>query len=338
MLSDIVNGSGIPLVERLKLPWHFLVASYLARQLMLQNIQHLHIHFAHTPTSVGMYGAMMAGIRYSFMGHANDLFQRAALLKEKVERSAFSACISHHNKRWLSERGCDESKLHIVRCAIDTGQYSFRFLERSEGPLNIVSVARLVEKKGIIYLIEALDELRRGGVEFRCRIVGDGPLYEELAHAVSSRGLEEEVELTGSLQQEEIQDMLREAHVFVLPCIVDSQGDQDGIPVALMEAMALGVPVISTPVSGIPELIESESSGLLVQPKDSLGLAEAIARMDRDDQLRAHLAEGARSKIESEFDLSHNVEKLYQLITDALNRFPETTSKERPAATESGSE
>ncbi|MFP4174031.1 MAG: glycosyltransferase family 4 protein, partial [Candidatus Hydrogenedentota bacterium] len=126
MFSDMIKGSSGPPLERLKLPWHFLAGCYLARQLMLQNIQHLHIHFAHTPTSVGMYGAMMAGIPYSFMGHANDLFQRAALLKEKVRRSAFSACISYHNKQWLCERGCDESKLHIVRCGIDTTQYSFR--------------------------------------------------------------------------------------------------------------------------------------------------------------------------------------------------------------------
>ncbi|MFP4173753.1 MAG: glycosyltransferase, partial [Candidatus Hydrogenedentota bacterium] len=112
------------------------------------------------------------------------------------------------------------------------------------------------------------------------------------------------------------------AHVFVLPCIVDSQGDQDGIPVALMEAMALGVPVISTPVSGIPELIESESSGLLVQPKDSAGLAEAIARIDRDDPLRAHLAKGGRTKIESEFELSDNAARLHQLITRSADGYP----------------
>lgn len=262
-----------------------------------------------------MYAAGMAGIPYSFTAHANDIFVRPVALREKVARSAFCACISHFNTRYLTGKGCDPAKLVVVRCGLDSAEYAYTPPAASTGPVRIFSVGRLIEKKGFVPLLGALARVRDAGIAFQCQIVGDGPLMDTLKRRIADLQLDGQVELLGSQPQERVKALLSCATVFALPCIVAQDGDQDGIPVALMEAMALGVPVVSCPVSGVPELIQDGREGLLAPPHDETRLAEALGRLASDTDLRSRLAEAARARIEREFDSHQSAGQLLGLFT-----------------------
>jgi glycosyltransferase involved in cell wall biosynthesis len=303
--------------DRPKLLWHCALGICLARMLRRDGVEHLHAHFGHVPAAITMYAAAHAGIPYSFTVHANDIFVRGVALREKVRRAAFVACISEYNRRFLAERGCDAGRCVIVRCAIDAARFPFDGTPRPEPPL-IYTVCRLVEKKGIPDLLRALAVLKREGTPFRCLVAGDGPLFDETARLRAELGLDDAVELPGALPQERVQALHREGAAFVLPCVEARDGDLDGIPVALMEAMALGTPVVSTGVSGIPELIESGGNGLLAPPHDPEKLAGQLRRLLTEPALRAELARNARATIESRFELGASAERLHGLFEQAV--------------------
>jgi glycosyltransferase involved in cell wall biosynthesis len=307
--------------DRPKVMRHFLLGCYLAKRLRLKGIQHIHAHFAHVPTAIAMYGAMAAGISYSFTAHANDIFVRAMALREKVRRAAFVAVISEYNRRFLADLGCDPRRMHIVRCGIDAE--AFQFAPRSakldaEEPPHIVTVCRMVPKKGIPQLVKALALLRDRGGRFRCTIVGDGPQMGLVRSLVEEQDLGGSVELVGPAPQERVREYLAEADVFVLPCMQAPDGDMDGIPVAYMEAMALGVPVCATAVSGIPELIHHGESGVLASAGDPSTLADALEELLTDADRRARLAQGGRARIEAEFTITRNVDILQELFAQAI--------------------
>lgn len=306
--------------DRPKMLWHFTVACALAERLEADGVRHLHSHFAHVGTAIAMYAAELAGITFSFTNHANDIFQRGAALKEKVARSAFTACISAYNVRFLTNLGCDPAKLHVVRCALNVDEYAYAAPKTSADPPVIFSVGRLIEKKGLEYLIDAVSVLRGGKRKVRCLIAGNGPLLDALQARVAKHELESQVEFLGSQPQERVRELLREADIFALPCVEAHDGDLDGIPVSLMEAMAMGVPVVSTGVSGIPELIHDGKNGLLTQPRDGRSLAAALGRLIDDGSLRESLAAAARQTIETEFEEGVNAKRLQILIDAALAR------------------
>lgn len=309
-------------LDRPKLLWHFFVGTALADELQTRRVDHLHAHFAHVPTAIAMYGALAAGIPYSFTCHANDIFERPTALPQKVARSSFAACISEFNREYLKGLGCDPSRLEVVRCGIDLREYPLRLPRPVSSPARVLAVGRLVEKKGFAYLIEAAHLLQEAGVKVKVEVAGDGPLRHDLESDLSRLGLGERVYLLGSQPQERVRELLTEADVFVLPCVVAADGDQDGIPVSLMEAMALGVPVLSTRVSGIPELIQHDLSGLLVDQRDARCLAESLARLLTDEALRTRLVPSARARIEEEFGLQQNAARLRNHIEAGLR--PET--------------
>ena len=303
--------------DRVKMAWHFVTGCLLARKLEAQDVQHLHAHFAHVPAAVAMYAALLAGISFSFTAHANDLFERGTALREKVGRSAFTAVISEYNRRFLEAQGCNPERIHVVRCGLDTWRYAFRGESPANAPPLLFSVGRFVEKKGFHVLIEALALLRQRNVPFRCLIAGGGPLYETVRAQAEAAGLKDCLEMPGAMPQEHVKETFERAGVFVLPCVVAKSGDRDGIPVALMEAMALGVPVISTNVSGIPELIADGENGLLVPENDSKALANALERSIEDAVLRNTLARRARKTIEEDFNLETIAADLESLFRTA---------------------
>lgn len=307
---DAVVGKAPSITDRLKLFWHLGRACLLAERLRQCGATHVHAHFAHVPTSIAMYAAMLSGKSFSFTAHANDIFERGALLKEKVRRAAFVVCISEYNRLFLIERGCDPARLCVVRCGIDLTDYIRRKPTPRSGPVMILSVGRLVEKKGIGVLVRALRILKARGVAFRCKIVGEGPLGNSIREQIHAASLEDTVELLGSRPQEEVKALFAEADLFVLPCVIAAGGDRDGIPVVLMEAMALGVPVISTAVSGIPELIYDGKNGLLAEAGNSVSLAETITSLIENPALAARLAEEARRTVEADYELARNTAML----------------------------
>lgn len=318
LIRDLTTAEVSNPGDRVKMIWHFCTGCLLASKLRAAGTKHLHAHFAHVPTAIAMHGAGLAGISYSFTAHANDIFERPTALREKVARSGFVACISDYNRRFLTERGCDPDKQVIVRCALDVTKYGFR--ERNidkERPM-LYSVGRLVEKKGIGVLIDALALLKSRGRAFSCRVVGDGPLLEPLRCQVIECGLSDDIEMMGGQPQETVKALFDEADVFVLPCVVAASGDRDGIPVVLMEAMALGVPVVSTTVSGIPELIRSGHNGLLVTPGDVDGLAQALGRLLGNPSETQSFAREARRTIETEFEAKHNAAILWEKMNECI--------------------
>jgi len=300
--------------------YRFLAAARLARILEKHGCQHLHVHFAHVPTDIAMYAARLAGITFSFTSHANDLFERGWLLKEKVARSAQAMTISEYNRRFLVSQGANRDEIAIVRCGVDIGRFDGMVDELENGEIPVIgSLGRLVEKKGFDTLIAAAGILQRSGKVFRIEIAGDGPLKAELLKQAESEGVADRITFLGAVSNDAVPGWLSGLNQFVLACRVDRNGDMDGIPVALMESMAAGIPVISTTVSAILELVENEISGLIVPPAEPEALAVAINSLLDSPEIRSRCIAGGKLKVEGEFSEEVNAEKLSQLFKSILS-------------------
>ena len=310
------DSSTVGLYSRtaLGLFYRFLAACRVASILRQENCCHLHAHFAHVPTDIAMYAASLGGIPFSFTAHANDIFERGYLLSEKISRSAFAITISEFNRDFMGAKGGKPGKIHIVRCGVDSAQFSPASPKPLTPPYLIGTIGRMVEKKGFDTLLHAAALLQKRGVDFRLAIVGGGPLENELHATADKLGLTGVVDFPGPLANAHVPPWLRSLDLFVLPCQQDANGDMDGIPVVLMEAMATGVPVISTRISGLPELISHEREGLLVKPRSAKALAGAITELLFNNDLRASFSTNGRLKVKSEFDLDVNICRLIKLL------------------------
>jgi len=318
---------------RLKSFLHFCVACVWARDLRHQQVSHIHSQWINSCGTVGMYAAWLLSKSFSFTGHAADLFRERCALKDKISRAQFIVCISSFHRDFYIAEGADPDKLMINYCGIDTSQFSPVSITdtdvgKSQGrPLRLLSAARLVEKKGFKYLISACKSLSEKDVDFECVIAGDGPLLNKLKEQIRQHNLADRVSLTGlPLLQEDIPDFMRGGDIYCLPCVWASDGDVDGLPQMLMEAMACGVPVISTRLVGITDLIDDGETGLLAEPNDTHDLAEKIERLISDKSLRDRFASLGREKVESQFDLSNCLEPL-------LNKFRQNIKKHNAKGT-----
>jgi glycosyltransferase involved in cell wall biosynthesis len=283
-------------------------------------LRHIHAHFANVGADVALLAAAVGGPgwRWSFTMHGpTELYDVSWFrLGAKVESAAFVVCISDFARSQLmglvDARHWD--KLTVVRCGVDTTALAARPSDgsRAEGPISVLCVGRLVPVKGQLVLLEAVAELVRGGHDVRVGLVGAGPMHDELAAAARRLGIEERVELTGPLGHPEVLERMRAADVFCLPSFAE------GVPVVLMEAMALGVPVVTTRVMGIPELVEDGVSGLLVAPGSRSELVAALRRLIDDGQLRAALGEAARRRVEAEHDLDRSAAQLRALFAERV--------------------
>ena len=312
-------------------PWHFFEAGYLADILSRSPADHLHAHFASTPTRVAMFTHRLSGIPYSFTAHAKDIYlSDPDTFRVKLEGAWAVVTCTQYNRDFLSKQYgslCD-GKVHCIYHGLDVSQFNFDLSAKADSAEPVIlSVARLVEKKGLGDLIAAADILRRRGRVFQVEIIGSGPLRRTLQAQAERLGLADRVRLPGAQAHEAVCLAYQRASVFALPCIVASNGDRDGIPNVLLEAMASGVPVVSTPVSGIPELVESEVDALLVPPNDPAALAEAIDKLLASQELRESLARAARAKIESSFSLHASADRLLALFGE-----PEHPHVDRNAA------
>ncbi len=302
----------------------FLAVAYAAawaREVRERGIVHVHAHFALHPAVAALAIKRLAGISFSFTGHSYDLYQRQAMLAVKVREASFVVVISRLLRdRFVAPRlsAPDLEKVRIIRCGVDRGVYQLRPNRDQLGTPTILAVARLAKKKGLQDLIDAGGMLRERGIDVECRIAGDGPLRLELQERIDSARLGKVVTLLGAQTEAGILGELNQAAVFVLPSVRTPDGDMEGVPVSLMEAMAVGVPVIATRTGAISELVENGSNGLLVDPGDAAALARAIERMLSDSILTSRLVTCARQKIEAEFDLDRNVAMLDRLLRAAV--------------------
>lgn len=318
LLSDMFK-LGVFSRGALGLGYRFFFSAQLARLLIDNNVQHFHVHFAHVPTDIAMYASKMSGVSFSITAHANDIFERGWLLREKVTRSHFFATISDFNKRYLiDDKQVDANKLCIVRCGVDTRVFSHLQRRVISSPVNIGVIGRLVEKKGIDTLIDAMNVISKTSIDFKLNIAGSGPLEAALKSQVDRYELNSNVIFLGALAHSEVAEFITSLDLFVLPCKKDKNGDMDGIPVVLMEAMMSGVPVISSHISGIPELIINDVTGLLVDPDNVEQLVQAIMKLTENELLQQSLSNEAKNKVEQEFSLLVNAQRLNALFQTAI--------------------
>ena len=227
--------------------------------------------------------------------------------------------ISHHWQRRLIELGCSPDKVIVHPMGIDCGQFQFleRTLDNGE-PVQFISVARLVEKKGIEYAIRAIKLAREQCKNMTYRVIGDGPLRPKLEQLIKALNLQDSVELLGWMNQDEVVAELGRSHIFLAPSVTCGNGDQEGIPVAIMEAMAMGMPVISTHHSGIPELVDDGTSGFLVPERDPEALAVKLVQLAKHPDLWIEMGKAGRQKVEADFNIEQLNRKLAQICEQQL--------------------
>ena len=292
----------------------FFWAAYFIEQFKKTGITHIHAHFALDGAKYAMLISALTSIPYSFTIHAHDIFlkKHAEALVDKFNRAKFVASISRFNKRYIMEHypAVSSDQFRFVHCGIEMDHFPLRDYKEQD-KLNILSTGRLVEQKGFRYLVEACGILKNErGLDFSCNIIGEGVDRAELEEMIKQQNLEGTVHLLGAMEHSFVKELLLESDLFAMPCVVTHDGTMDGIPVALMEAMAVGVPVISTRVSGIPELI-NDRVGKLVDEKDAQGMAQAIAEFARRSHSdRIKMGQEARKVIDQEFNSATEAARL----------------------------
>jgi glycosyltransferase involved in cell wall biosynthesis len=289
----------------------------LACQVRLNGIDHLHAHFATSATTVARLAASFANVPYTFTAHAKDIFHESVQsedLHRKFRDAAAIVTVSDYNVEFLRQAyGAVADRTQRIYNGLDLER--FPYSDPTDRPPRIVSVGRLIEKKGFSDLIEACAVLADRGCQFTCQIVGTGELESALRSQIASLGLESVVELMGPRPQNEMLTLVQGGAVFAAPCVVGEDGNRDGLPTVLLEAMALGTPCVSTDVTGIPEVLQDEITGLQVPQHDPCALADAIERLLTDRELRARLAVQARRQIEAKFNSQHNAALLRQIFS-----------------------
>jgi glycosyltransferase involved in cell wall biosynthesis len=303
----------------------FAQAGYLVeRHLRREPAAHLHAHFAHGPCTTALFASELSGTPFSFTAHAKDVFvQEEAFLREKLERASFAVTCTDFNRERLAG-ACPTARLHCIYHGVDLGRFRARLaaLPRAaarRAPPRILAVGRLVPKKGFPTLLLALGRLAGRGLACHCVIVGSGPQRRELEALVHELGIEDRVEFLGPMTQSELLAHYESADCVALACQVQEDGDRDGIPNVLVEAAAMGVPVVSTRISGIPELVVDGVTGLLVPPGDPEALADALARVLRDGGLAEALARAGRARVQELYDLGRNTARLGAIFRGALS-------------------
>ncbi|OLC07093.1 MAG: colanic acid biosynthesis glycosyltransferase WcaL [Gemmatimonadetes bacterium 13_1_40CM_70_11] len=294
-------------------------AAALACEVQRRAIRHLHAHFASAAATVTRLASRFARVPYTFTAHAKDIFHESVRpddLRRKLGDAAATITVSDYNRDYLTlTYGPTAARVDRVYNGVDLEQFPYESPERR--PPRIASVGRLVEKKGLADLVEACDMLRHRVRAFHCEIIGTGPLELALRALIQRRGLEEHVRLLGPRPRSEVIELIRSAAVLAAPCVIGSDGDRDGLPTVLVEAMALGTPCVSTDVTGIPELLQSGESGLVVPQHDLRALAAALERLLTDPGLRVRLAARARRRVEAEFDVRRTAARLRAIFHQA---------------------
>lgn len=274
----------------------------------------LHAHFANDAAVLARYLGRLTDLPYRLTAHAYDLYQDPFLLERNLRHATRILTVSDANRAFLEERlraaKLDGTPVEVVRCGIDLDAFAYRDPGPSGTRARLLCAARLVAKKGHAVLFEALARLRAGGIDAVLDLAGDGPLEPALRERAARPDLSGAVRFLGTVAHETIRESMRASDVVALASCVAADGDRDGIPVALMEAMALGVPVVSTPVSGIPELVVP-GAGRLAPPDDPEALAHAIrATIEAPRDALIAQTRAARARVEAEFDLKRVAERL----------------------------
>ena len=299
----------------------FLRAGYIAPLLRRFDIGHVHAHFASTAGAVALHLHRLTGVSYSLTAHAKDIYRHDVdrrKLAAKLDAARFAVTVSDYNARYLS-RIAPSSRIVRIYNGLDLERFAPNGRVTTAPPL-VLAVGRLVEKKGFDVLVHAFALLRDRGVAARCKIVGKGEREGDLRALIAKLELGEEVELVGPRTNEQLLELYGAASVVVVPSVVGADGNREGLPVVLTEAMALGIPVVATDVTGIPELVHVGRTGLLAPQGDARALADRLRQALEVPVRAAALASAGRERIVEAFNLHTNVAQLRTLFEEALGR------------------
>lgn len=282
-------------------------------------LRQVHAHHANVASDVAMLAQRLAGRLsgehrpWSFTLHGPTELADVSghNLQRKAERADAVICISFYARAQVMGllAPVHWPKLQLVRCGVEPEAFASRDRAEPSASFSVLTVARLEPRKGVAVLLDALERLRADGLDIRLTIAGDGPDRVALEAVVARRGLEAAVTMLGTVDQETVRRLCREADAFCLPSLAE------GVPVVLMEGMAAGLPVIATRIAGIPELVEHEETGLLVAPGSAEELAAALARLESDGALRRSLGEAGRERVRADYDVANSAERLERIFT-----------------------
>jgi colanic acid/amylovoran biosynthesis glycosyltransferase len=325
-LASVLRSSPIPWLRaalaslrRARLfGWRRLMqATVLREEAARAGVDHMHVHFANKAARVADLAERMGGPTYSVTAHAKDVYHRqvrAGDLREILGRAHFVATVCEENRRYLASVLDGRGTVHVVPNSVDLERLGPPGPREPEPGL-VLSVARLVEKKGLADLIEACGLLAKSSVRVRLEVIGDGPLREELEAAAARADID--ARFLGVLPSERVVGHYRRAAVFCLPSVVAADSDRDGLPTSVLEAMALGVPVVTTALNGLAEAVIDGRTGLVVPERSPRALAAAIQRLLADPELAARLSHEARRHVEDGFSLARSTSLLQSLFAEA---------------------
>ncbi len=317
----------------IRAPYVMLMAAWYARIFVSQHVDHVHAHWATFPALAAYLVNRLTDVPFSFTAHAHDLFVDTTMLSEKMEAADFVVTISEYNRKMM-EAHSRRTRIAVIGCGIDLEV--FRVAPRPthetpqrNRPLRLITVASLQPQKGHRFALEALRGLIDAGVQASYDVVGDGEEGAAVAAQVDRLGLGRHVPLLGAQSRDRVVELLAGADVYLQPSVPLASGKQEGIPVAIMEAMAMQLPVVATRISGIPELVVDGRSGIVVPPGDVAALVSAITRLANDASLRQQLGVAASVEVRRKHDLPTNVRRLRELIVS--RRAPSETSPIAPS-------
>ena len=303
----------------------FLQAGHIAAQVIDAGaVRHLHGHFCHGATTITWFASRLTGVPFSFTAHAKDIYQSdqnpGDLLARKLDAARFVATCTGANASHLAHRFPSSAHVHTVYHGLDTDFFAPPQIGRISSPTPLIlAVGRFVEKKGLADLVDACALLKADGVPFRCLLVGEkGDQSEPLRNKIRELGLDDCIEMRGPVKHAELRRLYHQSAIFALPCLVAADGDRDGIPNVLAEAMATGLAVVSTPVSGIPELLRDRIDGLMDPKRSPQALAAALRSLLQSDTLRRQLGAAARRRVCDVFDSHQTTLQLKALFVDAM--------------------
>jgi colanic acid/amylovoran biosynthesis glycosyltransferase len=309
-------SNNFTLPSLLRVLWIVPVAAYFATFLKEKTIDHVHAHRSTDPALASYVIRLLTGVSYSVTCHAKDIHYDRKLLNQNLTMADFVVTVSEVISKTLGHLfGIEISKkIHVIRCGIDPERFcepSKRIRRHPKVPFTILSVASLSAWEGHRYLIDACVSLKEHGVPFRCLVAGDGPERRKLESQIAKLGLKKEVRLFGLQDRKTVHNLMKEADVFASPCVETSEG----IAVALIDAMAVGIPVVATSICGVEELVKHGETGLLVPPRDAASMAAAIYLIFSESDAAREMALAAKSKVLNEFNLHVNSGTLYRLLS-----------------------
>ncbi len=287
-----------------------LLSAQVARRIEEMGIVSIHAHAATHPTLMAYIVWRLTGIPYSFTAHSTDIYFNQTMLGEKIRKSRFVVTISEYNKKFLLNKYIDVSKekIKIVHCGINSSIYQKKSILEPLKSFQIICVARLEKIKGHKYLIDALAQLKAQSIDFRCSLVGDGELRQNVQEQINQLKLSDTVTILGFKTHGQVVELLSQADVFVLSSL------SEGIPVAAMEAMAASLPVVATAVSGVPELVGDNKTGILVPSQNSAELARALLKLYNNPNLGIKMGIAGRAKVTTEFSIQNSALALYDIL------------------------